>query len=155
MFSNKKKTQESYKHIHTHTHTHTHIYIHIYISQWVLIWASLVAQLVKNPPATWKTWVWSLSREDPLEKGMATHSSILAWRMWVGLIETVEGLHRTKKLSLLQIRQNLSYLTVFRMELKHQTRTDIFLPSDLNWNMSSSWASRMPDFGLKLHHWFS
>ena len=43
-------------------------------------WNSLVAQLVKNPPATWETWVQSLGWEDPLEKGMATHSSILAWR---------------------------------------------------------------------------
>ena len=43
-------------------------------------WASLVAQLVKNPPATWETWVRSLGWEDPLEKGKATHSSILAWR---------------------------------------------------------------------------
>ena len=41
-------------------------------------WVSLVAQLVKNPPAMWETWVRSLSWEDPLEKGMATHSSILA-----------------------------------------------------------------------------
>ena len=40
--------------------------------------ASLVAQLVKNPPAMWKTWVWSLGWEDPLEKGKDTHSSILA-----------------------------------------------------------------------------
>ena len=39
----------------------------------------LVAQLVKNPPATWETWVRSLGWEDPLEKGKATHSSILAW----------------------------------------------------------------------------
>ena len=44
-------------------------------------WASLVAQLVKNPPAVWKTWIWSLSWEDPLEKGKATHSSILACRI--------------------------------------------------------------------------
>ena len=44
-------------------------------------WASLVAQLVKNPPAMWETWVWSLGWEDTLEKGMATHSSILAWRI--------------------------------------------------------------------------
>ena len=43
--------------------------------------ASLVAQLVKNPPAIWETWVRSLGWEDPLEKGMATHSSILAWRI--------------------------------------------------------------------------
>ena len=42
---------------------------------------SLVAQLVKNSPAMWKTWVWSLGWEDPLEKGKATHSSILAWRI--------------------------------------------------------------------------
>ena len=42
---------------------------------------SLVAPLVKNPPAMQETWVWSLSWEEPLEKGMATHSSILAWRI--------------------------------------------------------------------------
>ena len=43
-------------------------------------WDSLVAQLVKNPPAMWETWVRSLGWEDPLEKGKANHSSILAWR---------------------------------------------------------------------------
>ena len=43
--------------------------------------ASLVAQLVKNLPAMWEIWVWSLVWEDPLEKGTATHSSILAWRI--------------------------------------------------------------------------
>ena len=43
--------------------------------------ASLVAQLVKNLPAMWETWVQSLGQEDPLEKGMGTHSSILAWRI--------------------------------------------------------------------------
>ena len=44
-------------------------------------WASLVARLVKNPPAMWETWVWSLGWEDPLEKGKTTHSSIVAWRI--------------------------------------------------------------------------
>ena len=44
-------------------------------------WASLVAQTVKNPPAIQETWVRSLGWEDPLEEGMATHSSILAWRI--------------------------------------------------------------------------
>ena len=44
-------------------------------------WASLRAQLVKNPPAMRETWVRSLSWEDRLEKGKATHSSILAWRI--------------------------------------------------------------------------
>ena len=40
-----------------------------------------LAQLVRNLPATWETWVQSLGWEDPLEEGMATHSSILAWRI--------------------------------------------------------------------------
>ena len=44
-------------------------------------WASFVAQLVNNPPAMRETWVQSLGWEDPLEKGKATHSSILAWRI--------------------------------------------------------------------------
>ena len=47
-------------------------------------WASLMVQLVKNPPAMQETWVRSLGLEDPLEEGMATHSSILAWRIPMG-----------------------------------------------------------------------
>ena len=43
--------------------------------------ASPVAQVVKKPPAMWETWVQSLGLEDPLEEGMATHSSIFAWRI--------------------------------------------------------------------------
>ena len=42
---------------------------------------SLVAQTVKHLPTTWETWIQSLGHEDPLEEGMATHSSILAWRI--------------------------------------------------------------------------
>ena len=45
------------------------------------IGASLVTQAVKNLPAVQETWVRSLGQEDPLEKGMATHSSILAWKI--------------------------------------------------------------------------
>ena len=49
-----------------------------------LFWASLIAQLVKNLPAMQETLVWSLGWEDPLEKGMATHSSIPAWKIpWI------------------------------------------------------------------------
>ena len=44
-------------------------------------WASLVAQLVKHPPAMWEIWVQSLGWENPREKGKATHSNILAWRI--------------------------------------------------------------------------
>ena len=54
--------------IYTHTHTHTH-------------GASLVAQVVKNLPPMWEIRVQPLGQEDPLEKGMATHCSILAWRI--------------------------------------------------------------------------
>ena len=43
--------------------------------------ASLMAQMIKNLPAMWETWVRSPGGEDPLEKRMATHSSILAWRI--------------------------------------------------------------------------
>ena len=59
------------KNTHTYTHTPTHR---------VTVWLK-VAQLVKNPPAMRETWVRSLGWEDPLEEGMATHSSILAWRI--------------------------------------------------------------------------
>ena len=59
-----------------------------YVSLWLLR-APLVAQPVKNLAAMWETWIWSLGQipsqsldyEDPLEKGMTTHSSILAWRI--------------------------------------------------------------------------
>ena len=43
--------------------------------------ASLVAQMIKNPPAMQETWVWSLGWHDPPEEGMATHSTVLAWRI--------------------------------------------------------------------------
>ena len=62
------------------------------------IWASLVAQTERNPPAMWETWIPSLGREDPLEKGMATDSSILAWRiLWT---EDSMRLQRVKHVSL-------------------------------------------------------
>ena len=51
------------------------------VLHWPQEFTYLVAQLVKNPPAIQETWVWSLGWEDPLERGKATHSSILAWRI--------------------------------------------------------------------------
>ena len=54
------------------------MFVYVYINQ---ISASLVAQMVKNLPAIQETRVQSLGQEDPLEKGMATHFSILAWRI--------------------------------------------------------------------------
>ena len=64
-------------------------------------WASPVAQTVKNLPAMWETWVQSLGWEDPLEEGMATHSSILAWR-----IQWTEEPGRLKSMRLQRVRHN-------------------------------------------------
>ena len=67
-------------------------------------WASLVAQLVKNLPVMQDTLVQSLSQEDPLEKGMATYSSVLAWRIpWTeepGGLQFMGSQSMTERLSL-------------------------------------------------------
>ena len=66
-------------------------------------WASLMAQSIKDPPVMQETWVWFLGREDPLEKEMAIHSSILAWEIpWT---EEPAGLQSTE---LQRIRQDWS-----------------------------------------------
>ena len=79
-------------------------------------WASLVAQMVKNPPAMPETWVWSLDWGDSLEKGIATHSSILAWRIpWTdepGELQSMGSQSRSRPSdwavwSLLRIRREL------------------------------------------------
>ena len=65
-------------------------FCHLLSNKLQQIQVSLVAQLVKNPPAMWETWVQSLRWEDPLEKGMATHSSIVAWRIpWTCIVHGV------------------------------------------------------------------
>ena len=71
-----------------------------------MCWASLVAQRVKHLPAIWETRVWSLGWEDPPEKEMATHSSILAWRIpWMeepGRLQSVgsQGVRHDQETSL-------------------------------------------------------
>ena len=83
--------------------------------RWIptLLWASLVAQMVKNPPAIWETWVWSLGWEDPLEKGMATHSSILAWEILrtaePGGLQSVRS-HDSSDLAQMQLPSQRSWL---------------------------------------------
>ena len=71
-----------------------------------LSWASLVAQMIKKLPAMWETWVQSLGWEDPLEEGMATHSSSLAWRIPRNLVHYSPWGHKvrdtTKRLSTMQ-----------------------------------------------------
>ena len=54
-----------------------------------------MAQLVKNPPAVWETWVRSLGWEDPLEKGKATHSSILGRPLVAQLVENLPSMQET------------------------------------------------------------
>ena len=67
----------------------------------VIIWASLVAQTVKNLPAMQEIEVQSLDWEDPLEKGMATHSSILTW-----IIPWTEEPGRLQSMELQRVRCN-------------------------------------------------
>ena len=71
-----------------------HIYIHVHICMYM---AFLVAQMVKNQPAMQEIWVQSPGWEDPLEKGMAIHSNILAWRIpWTkepGELQSMESLN--------------------------------------------------------------
>ena len=55
-----------------------------------------MTQIVKNPPAMWETWVQSLGWEDPLEKGMASLSSILTWRIPMGRGANFMGLQRVR-----------------------------------------------------------
>ena len=81
-----------------------------------LIWAdllwksSVVAQMAKNLPAGWETWVQSLSQEDPLEKGMATHSSILAWRIpWTEEPGRLQSMEVTKESDMILQLYNNDY----------------------------------------------
>ena len=64
-----------------------------------ITWTALVAQMIKNPPAMREIWVRCLDWEDALEKGKATHSSILAWRIpWTegpGRLHTVHGVSKS------------------------------------------------------------
>ena len=74
-----------------------------------------MAQLVKNPPAMWETWVRSLGWEDPLEKGKAAHSSVLAWRIpWTVQSMGLQRVRQTERLS-------LSLLTLVRYNISRET----------------------------------
>ena len=72
-------------------------------------WTSLVAQMVKNLPITWETWVRALGWDDPLEEGRETHSGILAWRIsmdrgaWWATVQWVTKSDTTEQLSSAQI----------------------------------------------------
>ena len=73
-----------------------------------------MAQMVKNPPTIWETWVLSLGWEDPLEGSMATHSSILAWR-----IPWTEEPGRLQSIGSQRVRHNWSNLAYIHIKSKH------------------------------------
>ena len=82
--SNQKTTEPIRKHrpfIHWCTHSIISIAYSFISIVYLLCGTFPVAQMVKNPPAMWETWVWSLGRDDPLEEGISSHSSILSWRI--------------------------------------------------------------------------
>ena len=90
--------------------------------------ASLVAQMVKNLPAMQENQVWSLGQEDPLEKGMATHSSVLAWRIpWTeesGRLQSM-GSQESDMTELLSMRMHTQTHT--------HTHTSLVVPTTKNW----------------------
>ena len=93
-----------------------------------MIWASLVAQLLKNPPAMQETWVQFLGWEDPMEKGKATHSSILAWRIpWaVGFMGSQRVGHGL-----------VTFTFAFKVRSQNMSLTKIKVPSGLPFLMEA------------------
>ena len=110
----------------------------------------LVAQLLKNLPAMWETWVWSLGWEDPLEKGKATHSSILVWRiLWT---VWVHGVTKSQtwpsnfhfRLSLFNLYTNQSHLFETSIPSSPCLKTFICLSSQLKSELpGQEWVSEV------------
>ena len=111
-------------------------------------WASLVPQRVKNPPAMQETRVYSLSREDPLEKGMATHSSILASEIvaWWATVQAVAESDTTERLKTLALCPSLWF---------HQKTSFLLLTpwhcfpgstEHIHTHLHSQWAEESPGF---------
>ena len=110
----------------------------------------LVAQRLKHLPAMWEAWVWSLGWEDPLEKEMATHSSILAWRIpWTeepGRLQSIGSQSRTQ----------LSDFTFFILWKRRKWQpTPVFLPGKSHgWRSLvgySPWGHKGSDTTDRLH----
>ena len=79
--------------------------------QYAAYGASLLAQMVKNLPTMWKTWVQSLGLEDPLEKGMLTHSRILVWIIpWTGEPGGLQSLGLTETSGMTEQLRNMEHM---------------------------------------------
>ena len=100
----------------------------------------LVTQLVKNPPAMGETWVWSLGWEDSLEKGIATHSSTLAWRIpW-----TVSSMGSQR------VRHNWATFTfTFTFKLEGCLLSLPTIPTSLQWYLTQNQSQRNFNWPLR------
>ena len=102
-----------------------------------IIWAFLVAQSVKNLPAVQETWAQSLDLEEPLEKGMPTHSSILAWKIpWTEDPGGLQSVGRKASDTTEQLTHNNMHHDVWHSEsrcrgLSPQRRQTLVLPSSV------------------------
>ena len=139
-------------------HTLQHARLHHFpeFAQTHVHWASQVAQMVKCLPATWETWVWSLGWEDPLEKEMATHASILAWEIpWT---EQPGGL---QSMGLQRVRHDWATslsLSFFSAIKKNGICGNMDEPTDyhIEWTKSDrdvSWYHLLAEFKRKGEKW--
>ena len=112
--------------------------------------AFLIAQLIKNPPAMRETWVRCLGWEDPLEKGKASHSSILAWRIpWTVQFMQLQSQDTTERLSLsFSLEEKWVSLTSLHFwTLKVRVRSFINSYPSLKWQFPGPlWSLLMPEF---------
>ena len=103
---------------------------------------SLVAQTVKNPPAIWETWVQSLVWEDSLAKGMATHSSILAWRIpWTEELGRLQSM-RSQRLRYSWVTKHTHTHTHTHTPVKtHRNKSEFYICQFLKTNKPTQWFS--------------
>ena len=98
---------------------------------------SLVAQTVKNLPAVQEAWLWSLGREDSLKKGMATHSSVLAWR-----IPWTEEAGRLESMGLQRIGHYwVTHIFTFSVSLKEAIVKQITSPGGMHESSARAWCT--------------
>ena len=109
------------------------------------IGASLVAQLVKNLPAMGETWIWSLGWEDPMEKGIATHSNILAWKIpWTYSMGSQRVGHDWVPFTFTSTSRELIFFFFFCLVILFFFANSLFL-----WFFfppGKTWSTLIPDF---------
>ena len=110
--------------------------LHLLLGCVFSFWASMVAQTVKNLLAMQETWVWYLGREDLLEVGMATHSSILAWR-----ITWTEEPGRVQR-----VRHDWVTLFLLGKFLFREKHPSLQYPSIWHWNLSWGCSFLIPSY---------